>query len=127
VPLLSDPAVTPPVPDFATARRLSQPIRTVLMCTFTSRGWYCTGSQNHDGILVIRATALSDDSTPARISRMAADAQVPRCMWTQNSGIECCGMWHALVAICVMRLHETVAVTSELDRIGEIWLLQQSH
>lgn len=35
------------------------------------------GSQNHDGILVVRATALSDDSTPARISKMAADAQVP--------------------------------------------------
>lgn len=34
------------------------------------------GSQNHDGVLVVRATALSDDSTPARISRMAADAQV---------------------------------------------------
>lgn len=35
------------------------------------------GSQNHDGILVVRVTALSDDSTVARISKMAADAQVP--------------------------------------------------
>lgn len=34
------------------------------------------GSQNHDGVLVVRATALSDDSTPARISRMASNAQV---------------------------------------------------
>jgi len=34
------------------------------------------GSQNHDGVLVVRATCLSDDSTPARISKMAADAQV---------------------------------------------------
>ena len=42
----------------------------------------CAGSQNHDGILVIRATALSDDSTPARISRMAADAQVLGRGWT---------------------------------------------
>ena len=33
------------------------------------------GSQNHDGLLVLRVTSRADDSTPARISRMAADAQ----------------------------------------------------
>jgi cation transport ATPase len=36
------------------------------------------GSQNHDGVLVVRATSASDDSTPARISKMAADAQASK-------------------------------------------------
>ena len=33
------------------------------------------GSINTDGLLVVRVTAKVDDSTPARIARMAADAQ----------------------------------------------------
>lgn len=40
------------------------------------------GSQNHDGLLVVRSTCSASASTPARISKMAADAQVtpvPEC------------------------------------------------
>mmetsp|Transcript_14470 Transcript_14470/g.43757 ORF Transcript_14470/g.43757 Transcript_14470/m.43757 type:complete len:906 (-) Transcript_14470:1020-3737(-) len=36
------------------------------------------GSQNHDGLLVLRVTNRADDSTPARISRLAADAQASK-------------------------------------------------
>jgi hypothetical protein len=45
---------------------------------------------------VIRATSLSDDSTPARISRMAADAQVFGYVWTENVVAKV--LWHASVA-----------------------------
>ncbi len=38
------------------------------------------GSLNADGLLVIRATATLDESTPARIARMAASAQVGVCI-----------------------------------------------
>ncbi len=34
------------------------------------------GSQCHDGVLVLRVTQRAEDSTPARISRLARDAQV---------------------------------------------------
>ena len=34
------------------------------------------GSQSHDGVLVLRVTQRAEDSTPARISRLARDAQV---------------------------------------------------
>ncbi len=36
------------------------------------------GSLATDGTLVLRVTASAEDSTPARIARMAAEAQVPR-------------------------------------------------
>ena len=60
------------------------------------------GSQNHDGVLVIRATALSDDSTPARISRMAADAQVLGCVWVELVDVK--SPWHAHVASAASHL-----------------------
>lgn len=34
------------------------------------------GSQNHDGVLVLKVTQAVSDSTPARISRLARQAQV---------------------------------------------------
>jgi hypothetical protein len=34
------------------------------------------GSLSMDGLLVLRVTASSEDSTPARMARMAAQAQV---------------------------------------------------
>ena len=34
------------------------------------------GSQCHDGVLVLRVTQRAENSTPARISRLARDAQV---------------------------------------------------
>lgn len=36
------------------------------------------GSQNHDGLLVVRSTCTASSSTPARISRMAAEAQASK-------------------------------------------------
>lgn len=34
------------------------------------------GAVNHDGVLVLRCTQLSADSTPTRIAKLAADARV---------------------------------------------------
>lgn len=34
------------------------------------------GSENHDGVLVLRVTQSASDSTPARITRLARQAQV---------------------------------------------------
>ena len=45
------------------------------------------GSLNSDGLLVVRVTATADESTPARMARMAEAAQV------------CC---HARAVICDM-------------------------
>ncbi len=39
------------------------------------------GSHNNDGLLAVRVTSGSDDSTPARIARMTANAQVGKCGW----------------------------------------------
>jgi hypothetical protein len=77
-----------------------------LPSTCLQLGWLCicasgisAGSQNHDGVLVIRATASSDDSTPARISKMAADAQV------------CCS---------VLKYDEVIAAERQVDH-GTAW------
>lgn len=40
--------------------------------------WLPAGALSHDGALVLRVTALAGDSTPARMARMAAQAQVRR-------------------------------------------------
>ena len=49
------------------------------------------GARNHDGVLVLAATAAASESTPARIARLAATAQARRCrnpnptlLYTQN-------------------------------------------
>jgi hypothetical protein len=48
----------------------SQPVR------LAPGGEVPAGSLSTDGLLVVRVAATSQDSTPARIVRMAADAQV---------------------------------------------------
>ncbi len=50
------------------------------------------GSQSHDGVLVLRVTQRAEDSTPARISRLARDAQVRCnlvCGVSQSLSVEC--------------------------------------
>ena len=37
------------------------------------------GARNHDGVLVVRATEASANSTPARIARLTLSAQVSPC------------------------------------------------
>lgn len=48
----------------------SQPVR------LSSGDEIPAGSLSTDGLLVVKVVATSDDSTPARIARMAAEAQV---------------------------------------------------
>ncbi|KAG2449827.1 hypothetical protein HYH02_005350 [Chlamydomonas schloesseri] len=50
----------------------SQPARVA------AGGWLPAGALSHDGALVLRVTALAGDSTPARMARMAAQAQASK-------------------------------------------------
>lgn len=42
------------------------------------------GSLSTDGLLVVRVEATAEDSTPARIARLAAEAQVSGAPWLQQ-------------------------------------------
>ena len=47
------------------------------------------GTLNHDGLLVVQASKGFQDSTPARIARLTAQAQAsPFTIW---HGLSCCG------------------------------------
>lgn len=61
------------------------------------------GSLNSDGLLVVRVTATADDSTPARIARMTAEAQV--------------GGWWRLVC-CILPLVEMGVGCMGCARVG---------
>ena len=76
------------------------------------------GALSHDGILALRATRVADDSTPARIARLARDAQAQRPQlraWLDNFG-----EWYSKAVIAGTIVAFAVMVGSGVPIVGSL-------